>query len=288
MNSNNTITYAFNSTKDGYIYYVVEGSSGTVHSTVPTHANLGGWNEVTYNTPNTAMSSITTDPQDGAVHVYAYAIDSDGNRSELYESDLLVPDLVAPVISGKSAAKRGKDSVTITLTSTESGTVYYITSANVNTVYSAADVVKSGQKLGTINVGQMSKTVPIGKNIKAIYVVAVDAAGNASTPLKIVVPAIEQVKLAKPTNRASKKQKISYSKVSNTKTIAKAKAPKKIVKAISQGKVLTKGVDYKIAADERTITFDKNWLNTLTPGVHFVQVYFKIGGMTTVTVNVQN
>jgi hypothetical protein len=191
------------------------------------------------------------------------------------------------VISNKTPAKRNKNSVTVSLPSTKSGTAYYITSTDPNANFDAKYIVKNGQILGTISAGTALKTIPVAKNTRVIFVAVIDAAGNISAPFKIIVPAAEQTEFAKTLKRTSRKRKISYSKVSNEKAGTKATFTKEIKNATSSGKPLTKGVDYKISTDERTITLNESWLNMLTLGVHFVQVYFKIGGMATITIYIQ-
>jgi hypothetical protein len=73
------------------------------------------------------MSSVTTGAQTSTVHVYAYAIDSVGNRSALYDSGELTPDTTGPALSSYSnvTGSQTPDSLTFNITSDSDGTLYY-------------------------------------------------------------------------------------------------------------------------------------------------------------------
>ena len=104
-----------------------------------------------------------------------------------FETFTLTVDITAPTLSAGSATRDSKTTATVKFTSDEAGTYYY-------------EVVDSGAATPTIGTTEegtacisgentISLTTLSGTGAKDIYIVAKDAAGNVSQPLKIEIPA---------------------------------------------------------------------------------------------------
>lgn len=104
-----------------------------------------------------------------------------------FETLTLTVDNTAPTLSAGSATRDSETAATVKFTSDEAGTYYYV-------------VVESGETEPTIETtgagtscangeNAISLTTLSGMGAKDIYIVAKDAAGNVSQPLKITIPA---------------------------------------------------------------------------------------------------
>ena len=96
-------------------------------------------------------------------------------------------DTTAPTLSGGSATRDSETSATVKFTSSEAGTYYYAV-VESNEAAPTIDTTGTGTACDTteqtISLNNLS-----GAGAKDIYIVAKDAAGNVSQPLKITIPA---------------------------------------------------------------------------------------------------
>jgi len=97
-------------------------------------------------------------------------------------------DTTAPTLSGGSATRDSETSATVKFTSDEAGSYYYAV-VESNEAAPTIDTTGTGTACDTteqtISLNNLS-----GAGAKDIYIVAKDAAGNVSQPLKITIPAI--------------------------------------------------------------------------------------------------
>jgi len=93
-------------------------------------------------------------------------------------------DITPPVLSGGSVSRTSDTAATITFTTDEAGTAYYVELASGAAAPTNA-TVKAGTSLGAATLGANSKTVTLTAGARDIYVVVEDAAGNISAVLKI-------------------------------------------------------------------------------------------------------
>ena len=102
--------------------------------------------------------------------------------------DLTVEDTIAPALSGGTATRTSETTATVKFTSSEAGEYFYevvesgATAPTINTTVTGTACV-SGEN--TISIDNLSD-----KSAKELYIVAKDAMGNVSQPLKIEIPAI--------------------------------------------------------------------------------------------------
>ena len=107
--------------------------------------------------------------------------------SQLKEISRPTVDTTAPKLTAGDATRTGETTATVKFTSSEAGSYYY-------------EVVNSGENQPTIDTdgtgttcGTTEQTISLtnlsGAGAKDIYIVAKDAAGNVSQPLKITIPA---------------------------------------------------------------------------------------------------
>jgi hypothetical protein len=147
----------------------------------------------------TKLTEITSDND---YVIYAYAVDSAGNRSIYISSDGVVLDNTAPKLTNVSAPAKSNEtlsdiSATITFTGSEAGTYYYILKEDGKTAptkmsdfatKTAGDKVdtwaaKEGVSTGTLTAdeGNTIKLTGLKANTSyVLYLAATDAAGNAS------------------------------------------------------------------------------------------------------------
>ena len=96
-------------------------------------------------------------------------------------------DTTPPTLSGGSATRDSETSAAVKFTSSEAGTYYYAV-VESNEAAPTIDTTGTGTACGTteqtISLNNLS-----GAGAKDIYIVAKDAAGNVSQPLKITIPA---------------------------------------------------------------------------------------------------
>ena len=114
--------------------------------------------------------------------------EKDDTKLTDYASQMIEVDTTAPTLTAGTAIRTSETSATVKFTSDEAGTYYYA-------------VVESGEKAPSIDTtgagtscDTTEQTISLnnlsGAGAKDIYIVAKDAAGNVSQPLKITIPAI--------------------------------------------------------------------------------------------------
>ncbi len=148
------------------------GASGTVSFTLPAGVTLS----------DTTKLYVFNEQYNGG--------ESDDTRLTDYGSELIdvqsAVDTTAPTLSNGSATRDSETNATVKFTSDEAGTYYYA-------------VVESGAAQPTIDTAGAGNSCTIGENTislnslegasaKDLYIVAKDAAGNVSQPLKIEIP----------------------------------------------------------------------------------------------------
>ena len=104
-----------------------------------------------------------------------------------FETFTLTVDITAPTLSNGSATRDSETSATVKFTSDEAGEYYYAVVENdegAPTIDTAGTGTACGTTEQTISLNNLS-----GAGAKDIYIVAKDAAGNVSQPLKITIPA---------------------------------------------------------------------------------------------------
>lgn len=104
-----------------------------------------------------------------------------------FETFTLTVDITAPTLSNGSATRDSETSATVKFTSDEAGTYYYVV-AESGAETPDIDTTGAGTSCDTTE-QTISLDNLTGAGAKDIYIVAKDAAGNISQPLKIEIPA---------------------------------------------------------------------------------------------------
>ena len=100
-----------------------------------------------------------------------------------------VNDITAPILTVGSVNRNSHTAATISFTTDEAGTAYYLV-LSAGAAVPTKDQVKAGVTLGAVSVGTNSNlAVSLTSGTCDIYVVLQDAAGNISDPLKITAMA---------------------------------------------------------------------------------------------------
>ena len=98
-------------------------------------------------------------------------------------------DTTPPALSAGTVNRTSDIAATISFTTNEAGTAYYLVLAGGAEAPTVAQV-KAGTSLGAVTAGaNADKAVELTAGARDIYVVVEDAAGNISAPLKIEAPA---------------------------------------------------------------------------------------------------
>lgn len=150
------------------------GASGTASLTLPAGVTLS----------DTTKLYVFNEQYNGG--------ESDDTRLTDYGSKLIdvqsAVDTTAPTLSNGSATRDSETNATVKFTSDEAGTYYYAV-VESNEAAPTIDTTGTGTVCDTteqtISLNNLS-----GAGAKDIYIVAKDAAGNVSQPLKISIPAI--------------------------------------------------------------------------------------------------
>jgi uncharacterized protein (DUF2164 family) len=171
-------TVKFTSSENGTYYYAVVASGANI----PTINTSTGGTPFYTNSQTIILTSLTG----GAKDIYIVAADAAGNKSAPIKIAIpSPPDTVSPVLTEGASVRLSDAAATVTFTSSENGTYYYA-------------VVESGANIPTIDTSTggtpcytNSQTIiltGLTGGAKDIYIVAADAAGNKSAPLKIAIP----------------------------------------------------------------------------------------------------
>ena len=114
--------------------------------------------------------------------------ENDDTKRTDYGSKLIEVDITAPTLTADTATRDSETSAAVKFTSDEAGTYYYAV-VESNEAAPTIDTTGTGTACDTteqtISLNNLS-----GAGAKDIYIVAKDAAGNVSQPLKITIPAI--------------------------------------------------------------------------------------------------
>ena len=103
------------------------------------------------------------------------------------ERTAIIPnsDTTAPILEGGSVNRTSETEATISFTTNEAGTAYYLAVSSGEGSPSNEDVARDGNSLGFVSGVVEGKVVTLEAGVTDIYVVVVDASGNASAMLKI-------------------------------------------------------------------------------------------------------
>jgi hypothetical protein len=124
---------------------------------------------------------------DGNVRKAGEAIDPGA-----YEYGSVPPDVTPPVLSEGTISRTSDTEATVSFTTDEAGTAYYLVLDSDGNAPAKEAVKTDGHSLGAVEEGEANdKEVALTAGAKDIYVVVEDAAGNISDPLKIEAPAYD-------------------------------------------------------------------------------------------------
>jgi uncharacterized protein (DUF2164 family) len=173
--SDSAATVKFTSDESGAYYYTVVADGITVDS-IDTSGDGTACD-------TTEQTISLTDLDEGALDIYLAVKDAAGNVSELLQIDIPVyGDITAPVLTAGTASRTGGATATVTFTTDEAGTYYYIV---VEDGAAEPDIDTDGA--GTIcAVGTQTIAITdISLDAQDVYIVVKDAAGNESALLKM-------------------------------------------------------------------------------------------------------
>jgi hypothetical protein len=180
--SDTAATIGFTTDEAGTANYVVVSSG----SAVPTSVSVRSGNSLG-SVASGAVSGKAVVLTAGAKDIHVVVTDADGNISAPLK--IAAPDNVPPVLSAGNMNRMSDVETTIGFTTTKAGTAYYIVVNSGSAVPTNASV-KAGTSLFTVLAGAATnKAIVTTAGAKDVYVVVVDAPGNVSAPLRIVVPA---------------------------------------------------------------------------------------------------
>ena len=180
--SSNTIAFSYSGAQTGtneYISVIIENNGAITHyGRILQPESASGTANLTL--PAGVTLSDTT-------KLYVFNEQYNGDKMTDYASQLWGFDTTAPTLSNGSATRDSATTATVKFISNEAGSYYY-------------EVVESGTTASTIDTSgegtsctkgenAISLTTLSGTGAKDIYIVAKDAAGNVSQPLKITIPA---------------------------------------------------------------------------------------------------
>lgn len=182
-----TVDVTYSGAKEGdneYVSAMLVDSSGSVlyYGRVAQNSARG-----------TASITIPTGLTPGSYTLKAFSEQYNGDKKTDYASQfvdipLTVTDATPPTLTEGTATRTGDATATVTFESNEAGTYYYavVESGEV----APTDLTTNGTS-GTCvtDTNTISVTGLSGLGAKDIYIVAKDAAGNVSKPLKITIPA---------------------------------------------------------------------------------------------------
>ena len=179
-----TLNYAGATTgTNEYISVIIADSSGAqYYGRVAQPTDTDGKVEIT----------IPSGLADGTYTLYVFSEQYNGDYKTDYASafdtvTLTVVDTIAPTLTADSVSRDSDTTATVKFTSSEAGTYYY---AVVESGDTAPTIDTTGEGTSCISGEQtISLTSLSGAGAKDIYIVAKDAAGNVSQPLKITIPA---------------------------------------------------------------------------------------------------
>jgi hypothetical protein len=125
-------------------------------------------------------------------------------------------DTTAPSLSAGSVNRTSHIAATISFTTDEAGTAFYLVQ-NSGAAAPTSTAVKAGASLGAVTSGaNTNKSVTLTAGAKDIYVVVEDSSGNISAPLKIEVTAFNPGNTPVGSTLAEKLQWIKDNAQSNT------------------------------------------------------------------------
>ena len=185
------IDFSYSNAQTGtneYISVVIEDNGAITH--YGRILQLDGTTGSASGTASLTLPAGVTLDDDTKLYVFSEQYNSDykTDYASAFAEVALTVDETAPVLSDGSATRDSETTATVKFTSDEAGTYYYA-------------VVESGAAAPTITTAGAGTACIIGENTlsidglsgtgaKDIYIVAKDAAGNVSQPLKITIPAI--------------------------------------------------------------------------------------------------
>jgi len=173
----------------GSVSYIVTTSNITSGSVITLN---GAPSDVTLGTTATTGDSTTVTINVSAAvsaNTYSLMLTIDGVTSSGF--DLLVSsasDTTPPKLSDGTVNRTGDTTATISFTTDEAGTAYYLALPG-GSAAPAATQVAAGASLGSVSGAITGKAVTLAAGAQDIYVVVEDAAGNVSDPLKITAAA---------------------------------------------------------------------------------------------------
>ena len=185
--SGNTIAFSYSGAQTGtneYISVVLETNNEITH-----YGRILQINNTSGTASFTLPAGVTLS---GTTKLYVFNEQYNGDYMTDYASPLKgisnpILDETAPTLSNGSATRISATTATVNFTSDEAGTYYYAV-VESNEAAPTIDTTGTGTVCDTteqtISLNNLS-----GAGAKDIYIVAKDAAGNVSQPLKITIPA---------------------------------------------------------------------------------------------------
>ena len=184
LNYTGATAYHAESAPNEYISaMIVDGSGAQYYGRITQPTSAGGQVKIT----------IPASLADGTYTLNVFNEQYNGDYKTDYASAFeavtltVSSDTTAPTLSGGSATRDSETSATVKFTSDEAGTYYYAV-VESNEAAPTIDTTGTGTACDTteqtISLNNLS-----GAGAKDIYIVAKDAAGNVSQPLKITIPA---------------------------------------------------------------------------------------------------
>ncbi|MCL2067847.1 MAG: hypothetical protein FWG99_10325, partial [Treponema sp.] len=181
-----TITFSTDEAGTAYYVQLANGASAPTGAAVRAGTSLGAA-AVGANSKGVTLTA-------GARDIYVVVEDAAGNISAPLKIEAvayIAPDTTAPVLSDGSVSRTSDTAATISFTTDEVGTAYYVELTSGATAPASA-TVRAGTSLGAATLGANSgKAVTLTAGARDIYVVVEDAAGNISAPLKIEAAAYD-------------------------------------------------------------------------------------------------
>ncbi|MCL2067625.1 MAG: hypothetical protein FWG99_09195 [Treponema sp.] len=184
--SDTAATISFITDEAGTAYYVelASGAGAPTSAVVRAGTSLGA----AIAGPNTGKT-ITLTAGDRDIYIVVEDAATNISAPLKIEAEAFDSDTTAPSLSAGSINRTSNTAATITFSTDEAGTAYYVRLASGDPAPAGAAVKSTGTSLSAVVVGPNSKPVTLTAGPWDIYVVVEDSAGNISAPLKIEAPA---------------------------------------------------------------------------------------------------